>query len=202
MNDLKETLDALSRLGSEWWRRLWLPYGVLAVVTGVFVTLLLKSCASTFFPLIEWWRLTGDWALAMEMVEADVVWSSLTGVAFVALFPASWMAHRAMVRVVEGYDQRNHRGRRRVLGVLTAAGIMAVTLVVAWMPVVTLFLSAHATALSEVWDDAVVTPAWVCASAFVAAAAAMFLAEWAMTLCRLMFKNLPAREIETGLSQQ
>lgn len=202
MKDLKETLDALSRYGREWWFKLWLPYGVLAVVTGAFVALLLRSCASTFFPLIEWWRATGDWTLAMEMTDAAGLWTSLAGICFVALFPASWMAHRAMVRVVRNYENRDLRGRRRALGVLTAGAIMMVTLLVMWMPVATLFLSAHATALSEVWGDAVVPPAWVCASAFVAAAAAMFLAEWAMTLCRLMFKNLPAREIETGLSQQ
>lgn len=202
MKDLKETLDAFSCFGGAWWRRLWMPYGVLAVVAGVFVALLLWSCESTFFPLMEWWRMTGDWTLAQEMVVADVTSTSLTGVAFVALFPASWLAHRAMARVVGGYGGRARRGRKRVLGVLTAASIMAVTLAVMWMPLVTLFLSADATALSVVWDDAVETPVWVWIEAFVAATMATFVSEWAMTLCRLMFRELPAAELADDLEMR
>lgn len=188
---MKDTLDAFSRLWREWLRKLWVPYIVLAATTGVFVALLLMACTTTFFPLVEWWRLTADWTLAMELTQTDVVCTTLAVVAFVALFPASWYAHRAMARVVETYDNRPFVGRRRALAVMKAAAVMAVTLVVMWMPLLTLFLSAHATALSEVWDDAVETPATVWIAAFVLSTAAMFVCEWAMTLCRLAFKKIP-----------
>lgn len=194
MKVLKETLDALSRLGREWLQKLWLPYTILAVLAGVFVALLLKSCVATFFPLIEWWRLTGDWAMAMELANADVLWTSLTALSFVVLLGGSWFAHIAMSRVLRQYPVRELHGRKNALHLLMATGVMLVTAIVVWLPVVTLFLSAHATALSEVWDDAVTTPIWVWIGAFVAATLATFLCEWAMTLCRLMFKILPARE--------
>lgn len=190
MKDLKETLDALSRHGRGWWQRLWMPYGVLAVLTGAFVALLVMSCVSTFLPLIEWWKLTGDWTAAMEMTQPDVLWTTVTALSFISLFGASWYAHRAMTRVVGGYAAKELRGRRRGLLVLTAAVVMMVVALVMWMPVVVLLLSADATAVSEVWDNAVVTPAWVWISAFCEATMAMFVCEWTVTLCRLMFKKM------------
>lgn len=194
MKDLKETLDAFSRFGYGWFIKLWLPYGLLAVLTGVFVAVLLMSCVSTFFPLLRWWGLTDEWAVAMEMVEPDMLSTSLAAVLLLALFPASWIAHRAMAKVLMPYPARELRGRRRAQRLLMAAGIMGVVLIFTWLPVLTLVLGADAMAISEVWDDAVTTPVWVWVSAFLVATIATFLCEWAMTLCRLMFKILPTRE--------
>lgn len=194
MKVLKETLDAFSRFGREWLQKLWMPYALLAAMAGVFMALMLKSCVSTFFPLIEWWRMIGDWAIAMEMVNADVLWTTLAALSFIALVGISWFAHVAMTRVLRVYPARELRGRRKVLHLLMSACFMLVVIAVTWMPVLTLILSADAAAVSEVWSDAVTTPVWVWLCAFLFTALATFICEWAMTICRLTFAVLPALE--------
>lgn len=190
MKDIKNTLKGTLGHYKTWVKILWKHYLLLAVVAAVAAFAFWQICRSTLLPLAIYCQETDDWGLIFSILGIDVLWLTIFILGLVATVVCSVLAHKAMKRVVQGFEKKELGTSRRNLLLTEGVIIMLGIIIVTFLPVAVLFASGLAASMSGLMLDNVPTPAWANIAFVLCTALAVFVCEVFMTFVRLLFREI------------
>lgn len=197
MKDVKSTLRAIVKhekgTKAPWRamsRRLWRTYTLLAVAVAALASSVRTFCCTIVVPMTGFRGCDGT--IAYSTAE-QVMLYGITGVCLIAAVGASVLAHKAMRNVVTGYPEKTMSTKRRNMLRLVNTLLVIGTLTVAFLPALTVFISAI-TASSIATPDTPAIPTWghiaFCLTTFFG----MLAVEAILTFVRLTFREITVEE--------
>lgn len=211
MKDVKYTLKAITKhekgtsaLWKAWCKMLWRDYLGLAVAFAAFAAMVLLVARKVAVPMIGAAATSGiAFPSTYSVAEYVIMFAILIFVLAITVF-CSLRAHKAMLRVVTGYEKTEMSLERRNLLLVENTLLTVAALVVAFLPSFALFVSALAaenslmagvadTSASEVST----MPFWVVKSFCVTAFFGILFVECVLTFVRLTFRSLVVEQNET-----
>lgn len=197
MKDVKYTLKAIVKhsegtkaVWKSWLRRLWRPYVLLALSSAVCAYAFVAIACDTLLPVYIYGRSVGNFSHVLGIVGFNAIWLTVFVITLALAIFASIKAHKAMRRVVGKYEKRELGRNRKNLLIVENCFIVCGTMLVAGIPVLTLFLSALAAARSGMLVEKVATPTWVTVAFIGCAVMGMLLLEEVLTFARLTFREI------------
>lgn len=211
MIDVKYTLKAITghekgtpALWKSWCKALWRDYLYLAVTSAAFAAMVLLVARKILVPMFGAAATSSvSFPSTYSVAEYVILFALLALVLAITIF-CSLRAHKAMRRVVAGYEKKEMSAERRNLLLVENTMIIMASLVVAFLPPFALFVSALAaesslmagvadTSASEVST----MPFWAVKSFCVTAFFGMLFVECVLTFVRLTFRSLVVEQNET-----
>lgn len=211
MKDVKYTLKAITKhekgtsaLWKAWCKMLWRDYLGLAVAFAAFAAMVLLVARKVAVPMIGAASTSGiAFPSTYSVAEYVILFAILIFVLAITVF-CSLRAHKAMLRVVTGYEKTEMSAERRNLLLVENTLLTVAALVVAFLPPFALFVSALAaenSLMAGVADTSVsevsTMPFWAVKSFCVTAFFGMLFVECVLTFVRLTFRSLVVEQNET-----
>lgn len=211
MKDVKYTLKAITKhekgtsaLWKAWCKVLWRDYLGLAVAFAAFAEMVLLVARKVAVPMIGAAATSGVALPSTYSVAEYAVMFVLLILVLAIMAFCSLRAHKAMLRVVKGYEKTEMSAERRNLLLVENTLLTTTALVVAFLPAFALFVSALAaenSMMAGVADSSTVTvstmPFWALKSFGVTAFFGMLFVECVLTFVRLTFRSLVVEQNET-----
>lgn len=204
MKDLKYTLKRIATaengaqaLWQTWCKVLWRDYLYLAVSFAAAAAMVLLVCRKFIVPMFGAVASAGGGLPATYSVaEYVILFTLLALVLGIAIF-CSLRAHKAMRRVVMGYEKKEMSRERRTLLLAENTILTLIAIGVAFLPALVLFVSALAAENSLMGSVAQASatgvqtmPSWAVTSFCVTTFLGMLFLECVLTFVRLAFRRI------------
>lgn len=209
MKDLKKAIKALTErsevvkpLWRQWLKPLWKNFVLLAAFVATAALALMKVSCDTILPVWIYGREVGDVSLVFGLVGIDMMWLTVFVLAVVLAGYMAYRSHKAMAGVLDRYSRLDMTKNRRNLLLTENTLLLIAACIVGGLPVVVLFASSLAAALSGMALDDVVTPRWVPVAFWSCCALAVILLQVVATFVRGTFRKLEFLDCEIEINEE